>query len=100
MQQAFSIHSDNPMLFRHVWKSGPRDRCKVKAPFPPPSTPTVVLPWRIVFFFFFACYWLYMCSICMAIWLGIGVQRKSKLKNGDTDPAKLVGTPPLLAPAS
>lgn len=50
VQQAFSIHSDYPMLIRHVWKSGPRDRCKVKAPFPPPSTPTVVLPWRVFFF--------------------------------------------------
>lgn len=52
VQQAFSIHSDYPMLIRHVWKSGPRDRCKVKAPFPPPSTPTVVLPWRVFFFLF------------------------------------------------
>lgn len=51
MQQAFSIHSDYPMLIGKVWKSGTCDDygCKVKAPFP------TKYPLRY-------CHWLAFCG--------------------------------------
>lgn len=43
---------------------------------------------------------LYTYSVHMTICLGIGMQRKNRLRNGDTHQAKLMGPLPLLAPAS